>query len=328
MAIRIRRREFIVTLGSAAAAWPFVAWAQQGKRIPRIGVLLFGSPDSDPNLPAFLRGLRELGYVETQNITIEYRYAEGKPDRLRGLAGELVAIKPDLIFALGGDVAPSVRVATTTIPVVVAVSNDPVQAGLVASLAHPGGNITGVTFVSSDLAAKRLQFLRDIAPSLNRVGVMWNPNHVDPEYREVQSAAKTLGIQVQSLEVRGAEDFETAFEAATHHRIQALMPITSRLMLINRARIIEFSRRHQLLLASGYGAWAREGAVLSYGPDTDASTKRAAAYVDKILRGAKPDELPIEQPTKFQLVINSKIAKSLGLDVPPSLLATADQVIE
>jgi putative ABC transport system substrate-binding protein len=173
-----------------------------------------------------------------------------------------------------------------------------------------------------------LQLLRDIAPSLNRVGVMWNPDHVDPEYREVQSAAKTLGIQVQSLEVRGAEDLEPAFEAATNHHIQALMPITSRLMLINSARIIEFSKQHQLLLASGFGPWAREGALLSYGPDIDASTKRAAAYVDKILRGSKPNELPIEQPTKFQLVINSKTARSLSVDIPPSLLATADHVVE
>jgi ABC-type uncharacterized transport system substrate-binding protein len=324
----VERREFITLIGGAAVAWPLSLHAQQGKRIQRIGVLLFGTPDTDPNLPAFLRGLRELGYVEGQNIAIEYRYAEGKPDLLRGLAGELVTIKPDLIFALGGDVAPSARVATTTIPIVMAVSNDPVQAGLVRSLAHPGANITGVTFVSSDLAAKRLQFLREIAPAIARVGVMWNPDHVDPEYREVQSAAKTLGTQVRSLEVRSADDFDTAFDAATNDRIQALMPITSRLMLINRARIIEFSRRHQLLLASGFGPWAREGALLSYGPDTDASTKRAAVYVDKILRGAKPDELPIEQPTKFQLVINNKIATSLGLDIPPSLLAIADQVID
>jgi putative ABC transport system substrate-binding protein len=324
----VERREFITLIGGAAVAWPLSLHAQQGKRIQRIGVLLFGTPDTDPNLPAFLRGLRELGYVEGQNIAIEYRYAEGKPDLLRGLAGELVTIKPDLIFALGGDVAPSARVATTTIPIVMAVSNDPVQAGLVRSFAHPGANITGVTFVSSDLAAKRLQFLREIAPAIARVGVMWNPDHVDPEYREVQSAAKTLGTQVRSLEVRSADDFDAAFDAATNDRIQALMPITSRLMLINRARIIEFSRRHQLLLASGFGPWAREGALLSYGPDTDASTKRAAAYVDKILRGAKPDELPIEQPTKFQLVINNKIATSLGLDIPPSLLAIADQVID
>jgi putative tryptophan/tyrosine transport system substrate-binding protein len=187
---------------------------------------------------------------------------------------------------------------------------------------------TGVTFVSSDLAAKRLQFLREIAPNLARVAVIWNPDHVDPEYRETQTAAKTLGIQLQSLEVRSAEDFDTAFQIATDARIEALIPITSRLMLTNRPRIIEFSRQHQLLLASGFGPWVREGALLSYGPDTDASTKRAAVYVDKILHGAKPDELPIEQPTKFQLLINGKTAKSLGLDIPPTLLATADQVIE
>jgi ABC-type uncharacterized transport system substrate-binding protein len=321
MSAKIKRREFITLLGGAAATWPFGVRAQQGKRIWRIGVLLFGTPDTDPNLGAFLRGLEAVGYIEAQNIVIEYRYAEGKPDRLRGLAGELVAIKPDLIFALGGDVAPSARVATNTIPIVVAVSNDPVQAGLVSSLAHPGGNITGVTFVSSDLAAKRLQFLREIAPNLARIAVIWNPDHVDPEYRETQSAAKTFGIQLQSLEVRSAEDFDAAFQTATNARIEALIPITSRLMLTNRQRIIEFSSQHRLLLASGFGPWAREGALLSYGPDTDASTRRAAGYVDKILRGAKPDELPIKQPTRFQLVINGKTAKSLGLHIPPTLLA-------
>src|SRR5215813_9046520 len=253
MASHIGRRKFLATLGGAAAAWPLAARAQQGKRIPRIGVLLFGTPNTDPNLGAFLRGLRDLGYIEAQNIVIEYRYAEGKPDRLRGLAGELVAIKPDLIFALGGDVAPSARVATNTIPIVVAVSNDPVQAGLVASLARPGGNITGVTFVSSDLAAKRLQFLREIAPNLGQVGVLWNPDHVDPEYRETQTAAKTFGIQIQSLEVRSVEDFDAAFQTATNARIKALIPITSRLMLTNRQRIIEFSTQRGLLLASGFG---------------------------------------------------------------------------
>jgi putative tryptophan/tyrosine transport system substrate-binding protein len=328
MAIHIRRREFIVVTLGSAAAWPLVARAQQGKRIQRIGVLLFGSPNSDSNLGAFLLGLRDLGYIEGQNIAIEYRYAEGKPERLHSLARELVAAKPDLIFALGGDVAPSARVATNTIPIVVVVSNDPVQAGLVASLAHPGGNITGVTFVSSDLAARRLQFMREIAPNLSRVGVIWNPDHVDPEYREMQTAAKTLGIQIQSLEVRSVEDFEPAFQTATNAQIQGLIPISSRLMLINHPRIIEFSTQRRLLLACGFGPWVREGALLSYGPDTDAITRRAATYVDKILRGARPAELPIEQPTKFQLVINGRAAKALGLNIPPTLLATADQVIE
>ncbi|HWC17227.1 MAG TPA: ABC transporter substrate-binding protein [Terriglobales bacterium] len=327
MAIHIRRRAFLVGLGGAAAC-PLAASAQQATRMRRIGVLLFGTPETDPNVGAFLRGMRELGYVESRNIVVEYRYAEGKPDRLRGLAAELVAIKPDLIFALGGDVAPSVRAATSTIPIVIAVSNDPVQAGLVATLHHPGGNITGVTFVSSDLAARRLQFLRDIATDLSRVGVIWNPDHVDPEYREAQTAAKALGIQIHSLEVRQAADFEEAFQTAAKAEIQALMPITSRLMTINRHRIINFSNERRLLLACGFGPWAKEGALLSYGPDTNAMTQRAAAYADKILRGAKPDELPIEQPTKFELVINSKTARSLGVTIPSMLLATADQVIE
>jgi putative ABC transport system substrate-binding protein len=322
---RIGRRQFIVIVSGAAMAWPVSSRAQHGKRI---GVLLFGAPDTEPNLAAFLGGLRELGYIEGKNIFIEYRYAEGKPERLRGLAAELVANKPDLIFALGGDVAPSARVATNAIPIVVAVSNDPVQAGLVASLAHPGGNITGVTFVSSDLAAKRLQFLREIAPTLARVGVIWNPDHVDPEYRETQTAGKELGIQIQSLEVRNIEDFDSAFQTAMNAGIEALIPITSRLMLINRRRIIEFSTQRRLLLASGFGPWTTEGALLSYGPDTDASTRRVATYVDKVLRGTQPDELPVEQPTKFLLVINRRTAKSLGLDIPPALLATADRVIE
>src|SRR2546421_7619426 len=324
----MNRRDTILAL-LLLGAGPLAALAQQaGKAVPRLGVLLFGTPETDPNINAFRQGLRKLGRVEGQNIAIEYRYAAGKPERLPDLATELVSMKPDVILALGGDVAPFPRAATSTIPVVIIVSDDPVQAGLVASLSRPGGNITGVTFVSSDLAAKRLQFLREIAPNLARVAVIWNPDHVDPEYRETQAAAKTLGIQIQSLEVRSVEGFDAAFQTATNARIQALIPITSRLMLTNRPRIIEFSSQHQLLLASGFGPWAREGALLSYRPDTDASTQRAAAYVDKILRGAKPDELPIEQPTKFQLVINGKTAKSLGLDIPPTLLATADRVIE
>lgn len=325
----IRRREFMTLVGNALASsaiWPVTASAQ--KAISRLGVLLFGTPDNDPNFGAFRQGLRDLGYFESQNTVIEYRYADGKPERLRGLAAELVAIKPDVIFALGGDVAPSVRAATSTIPIVMAVSVDPVQSGLVASIARPGGNITGVTFVSSDLAAKRLQLLHEMAPDLRRIAVIWNPDHIDPEYRETQAAAKRLGIQVQSLEVRSAEDFDEAFQTAMNGQAQALIPVSSRLMLANRPRIIEFANRYRLLTASGFGPWAREGALLSYGPDVDAMTRRAASYVDRILRGARADELPVEQPTTFQLVINGKTAKALGLTIPDKLLATADEVIE
>jgi putative ABC transport system substrate-binding protein len=198
----------------------------------------------------------------------------------------------------------------------------------VASLARPGGNITGVTFVSSDLAAKRLQYLREIAPDLARVAVLWNPDHIDPEYREMQAAAKTLGVRIQSLEVRAAADFDPAFATAISAQSQALIPVSARLMITNRPRILQFAGQHRLLLATGFGPWAREGALLSYAPDVDAITRQSAAYVDKILRGAKPADLPVQAPTKYETTLNLKTANAIGLDVPPSLLTRADEVIE
>jgi putative ABC transport system substrate-binding protein len=237
----MRRREFIGLVGGAAA-WPLGASAQRaGKPVLRVGVLLYGTADTDPNYGSFLRGLSELGYVENQNIELEPRFAEGKPERLPVLARELVAARPDLIYVLGGDVAPFVRGATSTIPIVMAVSNDPVQSNLVASLQRPGGNITGVTFVSSDLAAKRLQFLHELAPQLAHVAVLWNPDHVDPEYRETQIAGKTLSIQVYSLEARSLADFESAYQTALRVGAEALIPVSSRLMTLDRASIIAFA---------------------------------------------------------------------------------------
>jgi putative ABC transport system substrate-binding protein len=327
-ALAVKRREFITLLAGATVS-PFAAHAQHvGRRVPRVGVLLYGTAETDPNYGAFRRGLRELGYVENQNIVIEPRSAEGMPERLPVLARELVAAKPDLIYVLGGDVAPFVRAATSTIPIVMAVSNDPVRSNLVASLARPGGNITGVTFVSSDLAAKRLQFLHELAPQLARIAVLWNPDHVDPEYRETQVAGKTLGIQVHSLEARSRADFESAYQTALSVGAEALIPVSSRLMTVDRAGIIAFAARHRLLLASGWGPWAREGALLSYGPDLDEITRRSAAHVDKILRGASPADIPVEQPTRFQLVLNANSAKALALAIPERLRALADEVIE
>lgn len=325
----MRRREFLSVLGGAAVGWPVAGMAQRaGKAAPQVGVLLYGTPNTDPNYGSFLRGMRDLGYVEGQTVVLDTRSAESKPERLPVLARELVASKPDLIYVLGGDVAPFVRSATSTIPIVMAVSNDPVQSGLVASLGRPGGNVTGVTFVSSDLAAKRLQFLRELAPQLARVAVMWNPDHVDPEYREIQIAGRSLNVQVQSLEVRSPADFGQAYQTALTLRAEALMPVSSRLLTLDRGGIITFASNNKLLLASGWGPWAREGAILSYGPNLDDITWRSAAHVDKILRGASPAELPVEQPTRFQLVINGKVAKSLGLTIPEKLIALADEVIE
>jgi putative ABC transport system substrate-binding protein len=322
------RRVFIGTLAGSLLAAPLAAGAQQATKIPRVGILLFGTPDTDPSLPSFRAGLRDLGHVEGKTIVLEYHYAGGKPERLPDLARDLVGTKPNVIFALGGDVAPFVRTATSTIPIVVAVSNDPVQAGLVVTLARPGGNLTGVTFVSSDLAAKRMQLLTEIAPAISRVGVLWNPDHIDPEYRESQGAGRALGVEVHSLEVRGPGDLDRAFRAAVGARVEAIVVVSSRLMLVNQQPITELAARHRMLLVGGWGAWPHAGALFSYGPDLDVLVRQAATHVDKVLKGARPGDIPIVQPTKFELIINLRTAKALGLTIPPSLLQRADQVIE
>jgi putative tryptophan/tyrosine transport system substrate-binding protein len=324
---RTVRTMLAVTLGLGAfTASP--AASQPTTPMPRIGVILFGTPETDPNLRSFRAGLRDLGYVEGKNVALEHRGAQGKPERLPDLARELVSTKPDLIFALGGDVAPFVRAATSTIPIVAAVSSDPVQAGLIASLARPGGNLTGVTFVSSDLAAKRVQLLNEMAPRIARLGVLWNPDHADPEYRETQTAGRALRVDIHSLEVRRPDDFEGAFRAAATAGLEAIVVVSSRMMTQNRQPISELATRHRILLVAGWGGWPQSGALFSYGPDLDALVRRAATYVDKVLKGARPGEIPVEQPTKFELVINLKTAKAHGVAVPAAMLVRADKIIE
>jgi putative tryptophan/tyrosine transport system substrate-binding protein len=291
-------------------------------------VILFGTPETDPNLRSFRTGLRDLGYVEGKNVVLEHHGAHGKPERLPELARELVNTKPHLIFALGGDVAPFVRAATSTIPIVAAVSNDPVQSGLVASLARPGGNLTGVTFVSSDLAAKRVQLLNEMAPRISRIGVLWNPDHADPEYRETQSAGRALRVEIHSLEVRRPDGFEGAFRVAAAAGLEAIVVVSSRMMTLNRQPLSELATRHRILLVTGSGGWPQFGALFSYGPDLDFLVRQAATHVDRVLKGARPGEIPIEQPTKFELVINLKTAKAYGVAVPPAILVRADKIIE
>jgi putative ABC transport system substrate-binding protein len=304
------------------------AEGQPGGKVARVGVLLFGTPATDPNLAAFVAGLRDLGYVEGRNVALEYLGAEGRPERARGLALELVSLKPDVIVVLGGDMVPFVRDATSTAPVVMLTSQDPVEAGLVKSFARPGGNLTGVAFVASETAGKRLQFLKEAVPTLTRVAVLWNPDHPDGEYRNSEAAARQLGLHVQSLEVRRLADLDGALEAARRARAEAVMVVSSRFMNLNRPRILEFAGRQRIPLVSGWGPWARAGGFMSYGPDLDTLVRRAATHVDKILKGARPADLPIEQPTKFELVVNLRTARALGLTVPPSVLARADQIIE
>lgn len=326
--VRLTIRRLAVCVAIALLAALPTADAQQPRKIARLGVLLFSTLEEDPNLATFRQGLGELGYVEGSNLTTVYRYAEGHPERLGALAMELAALKPDVIFALGGDVAPFARTATNVIPIVMAVSVDPVRAGLVSSLARPGGNVTGVTFVSSDLAAKRLQLLKAAAPRISRVAVLWNPDHVDPEYAETQAAGRLLGVQVQSLEVRSPADFDGALRAAGEGRAEALVVVSSRLMGFGRQRIIEMAARQRMPVVSGWGPWAESGALLSYGPDLDTLVRRAATHVDRILRGASPANLAVEQPTKFDLVLNLRTAAALGLTMSPTLRAQASRIIE
>jgi len=321
------RRAFLATLGLSLLAAPVAGRAQQ-PGTARIGVLLFSTPAVDPNVPVFREAMRDLGWVEGRNLALEYRYAEGRTERLPEVAAELVRLKPDLIYALGGDVAPFAKNATRTIPIVALMSTDPVQAGLVASLARPGGNMTGLTFLLSDLASKRLEMLHELAPKASRVAVLWNPDHVDPDFRETQAAAPKLGVRVVSLEVRRLEDFDGAFQTALRERADALIVVSSRLMFLQRRRILEFAAAQRLPLATGWGAWAEGGALLAYGPNINDIVRRSARHVDRILKGAKPADLPVEQPTRFELVVNLKTAAALGLTMPQSILVRADRVIQ
>ena len=322
----MRRREFI-TLACGAAMFPFAASAQP-KSILRLGVLLYSNPQSDPQMAAIGHRLSELGYVEGRNIAFEYRYAEGRLERLPVLAAQLVVLQPNVILAIGGDVAPIAKKFDETIPLVFVSSADPEQVGLVASLRRPGGNATGVTLLQDALASKRLELLKETVPRISRVAFLWNPDHPDNEQREAQRAAQALGVQLRLIEVRSPDDFEAAFRAASDAGIDSIYVVSSRQTVLNIKRIVEFAAKNRLPLAGGWGAWAKEGGLFSYGPDGVKMAGRAADYIDKIFKGAKPSELPVEQPTKFELVINLKTAKELGLTVPYSVLARADELID
>jgi putative tryptophan/tyrosine transport system substrate-binding protein len=322
----MQRREFIALLGSAAA-WPCLALAQS-KSPRRLGALLYSDPYSDPQMAAIRRGLSELGYVEGQNLLIEYRYAEGRPDRLPNLATELVTLQPNVILAIGGDVAPIAKKVDQNIPLVFVSSADPEQLGLVASLRRPGGNATGVTLLQDALASKRLELLKEAAPNVSRVAFVWYPDHPDNEHREAQRAAQALGLQLHPAEVRNSDDFDAALSGAKDAGIDAVYVVSSRLTVLNLKRLVQFAVKHHFPLVGGWGAWAKEGGLFSYGPDGVAMAGRAANYIDKIFKGANPAELPVEQPTKFELIINLGTAKTLGLEIPPGLLARADKVIE
>jgi ABC-type uncharacterized transport system substrate-binding protein len=309
------------------------AEAQQAKKIPRIGYLapVFPCSGSVPSLEAFKQGLRDLGYVEDKNISIDCRSAAGNIDRLSDLVAELVRFKVDVIIAGGGElVARAAKQATETIPIVMTNAADPVETGLVASLARPGGNITGLVTFSPELSGKRLELLKEAFPKVSRVAVLANPANPEQESRvkETKAAAQGLRVQLQILEVRDPSAFDKAFLAITKEHAQALLPMGDPLIVSQRKQIVDFAAKNRLPAIYHRIEFVDAGGLMAYGPSYNDLFRRAATYVDKILKGAKPGDLPIEQPTKFELVINLKTAKQIGLTIPPNVLARADRVIK
>jgi ABC-type uncharacterized transport system substrate-binding protein len=307
------------------------AEAQQPKKVPRIGFL--GSASTSfyaARINAFRQGLNELGYTEGKNIDIEYRYAEGKFDRLPDLAAELVGLKLDVIVAAPTPSVLAAKKASATTPIVFASVVDPVASGLVASLARPGGNITGLTILGPELSGKRLELLKEVLPNVTRVAALWNSANPAQElvWKEMQAAAQELRLQLQSLEVRSANDFDIAFKAALRERAQALIPSGEPLINTQLKRIVEFAAKNRLPAMYAGPEVVDAGGLMSYAPNYTDQYRRAAVYVDKILKGAKPADLPVEQPTKFEFVINLKTAKQIGLTIPPNVLARADKVIK
>jgi putative tryptophan/tyrosine transport system substrate-binding protein len=326
----IRRREFVTLLGGLAV-WPIAARGQQPVRIAKVGHLESGLPSSSPNLlAAFRQGLRELGHVEGQNLFIERRYAEGREERLPQLAEELVQFGVDIIFAIGPPQALAAAKATDRIPIVFVGGGDPVAMGLVKSLAHPGGNLTGLTFVTVELASKRMQLLKDAVPDAKRVAVLWNPSNVvnKLELENAETTAQALGLTSLPVEIRVLDDIDGAFAAMTRQGADAALVLSSPLTFPNRPRIVESALRARMPTLGALREYAQAGVLMSYGPSYADHCRRAATYVDRILKGAKPADLPVQLPTTFELVINLKTAKAIGLELPPTLLARADEVIE
>jgi putative tryptophan/tyrosine transport system substrate-binding protein len=318
-------------LGGAAAAWPLAARAQQPGKLPTIGFL--GSTTASAQVQrttAFVQRLRQLGWIEGRNIAIEYRWAEGRYERFAEIAAEFVRLKVDVIVTTATAPVLAAKQATSVVPIVFAVAGDPVGSGLVASLARPGGNVTGLSLQQTDLAAKRLELLRQVVPDLRRLAIMGNVGSpmIVLELREVQSTARSLGLDVATLEVGQTDDIPLAFEAALNVRADALYVCADPLVGTNRLRIVTLAQGARLPTMFGEREYIDAGGLMSYGPNLPDLFRRAADYVDKILRGAKPADIPIEQPTKFDLVINLTTARALGLDLPPLLIARADEVIE
>jgi putative ABC transport system substrate-binding protein len=329
----MRRRDLMRMLGLAAIAAPYATRAQQPERARRIGVLMplgQSDPEAQRRIAAFTQALRGVGWSEGQTVALEMRYADGKPERLPALAAELVQANVDVIVTQGAQPIEAARNATGTIPIVMAMVGDALGAGYIASLARPGGNVTGQTLVATEQSARRLALIKQIYPDLIRIAVLWNPDASGHrlQLKEMELAAPVLKVVLQSLPVRNAAEIDPSLRMATQASAQAIVTMDDPFIQSNRARIVEFGMRQNLPVMGEFRPIAAAGGVMSYGPNQVEMWRGAAAYVDKILKGAKPGDLPVQQPAKFELVINLKAAKALGLAVPPTLLAVADEVIE
>ena len=329
----MRRREFITLIGGAVAAWPVAAWSQRAGKMRRIGILLPNTSEiaaSNPRIQAFLQGLRELDWIDGRSVTLEWRYGEGQSSRLPALAAELANIKVDVIVTAAAPAAKAAKDATETIPVVIIDPGDPVGTGLVRSLARPGGNITGVTSIAPDLAAKRLALLKETAPTMTSVAVLFNAAVPPAEIAmaELKMAAQALNLQIQSVAAQGSKGLAEALAAITTAQIEGLLVFPDPLTFSNQEAITKFALANKILALYGAKEFVSIGGLMSYGPSYPAMFQRAAYYVDRILKGTNPADLPVEQPTTFELAINLKTAKAIGLTVPPTLLARADEVIE
>ena len=326
---------FSVTLALVGLFNPLAAEAQQADKMARIGYLALNLAAGDPRTrEAFLQGLRDLGYVEGRNLLIEHRDAAGKTERFPALAAELVALKVDVIVASGGTLAAlAAKQATTTLPIVFAGVGNPVAEGLVTSLARPGGNVTGLSLVQQELVGKSLELLKQAVPEVSRVALLLKPDAMPDRAKKdrlnaADVAARALGVRLQVVEARGPEDFDRAFSDMTRARAGALAVLATPVFDSERRRLVDLAAKNRLPTVYSYRSYVEAGGLMSYGPDLADSFRRAATYVDKILKGARPGDLPVEQPTRFELVINLKTAKALGLTIPPSVLARADQVVE
>jgi putative ABC transport system substrate-binding protein len=326
------RRTFIEGVAGCLLAAPLAVDAQQREKATRIGLLLGGSPTPPAleRVEAFKHRLNEFGYLEGKNLAIEYRWAEGKPERFPGFAAELVHLRVDVIVAATTPAAQAAKDATATVPIVMVVIADPVGSGLVPSLARPGGNITGLSFLAADLGPKQLQLLKEVVPEVSRVAVLWlpiNPGHA-AILRGLEAAASTIRVTLQRVAVGGPDGFEGAFAAMSKERVDGIIVLPEPLFSRERDRLVELAARHRLPAVYGVVDHVAAGGLMAYAVDDRDNWYRAAAYVDKILKGAKPGDLSVEQPTKFKLVINLKTAKTLGITIPQSVLLRADEVIQ